>query len=39
MRETYRKGMESHARTADDRLARHFPGESFDKGVQVAGCP
>lgn len=30
------EGMEAHARTADDRLAKYFPGESFDKGVQVA---
>ena len=29
------EGMEAHARTADDRLAKYFPGESFDKGAQV----
>ena len=29
-------GMEAHARTAADRLAEYFPGESSDKGVQVA---
>ena len=29
------EGMEAHARTADDRLAKYFPEESFDKGVQV----
>jgi sulfopropanediol 3-dehydrogenase len=30
------EGMEAHARTADDRLAKYFPGEAFDRGVQVA---
>jgi len=29
------EGMEAHARTADDRLAKYFPGESFDKGAAV----
>ena len=29
------EGMEAHARTADDRLAKYFPGEPFDKGAQV----
>jgi sulfopropanediol 3-dehydrogenase len=29
------EGMEAHARTADDRLEKYFPGESFDKGVAV----
>jgi sulfopropanediol 3-dehydrogenase len=29
------EGMEAHARTADDRLAKYFPGEPFDKGTQV----
>jgi sulfopropanediol 3-dehydrogenase len=27
--------MEAHARTADARLAKYFPGESFDKGEPV----
>jgi sulfopropanediol 3-dehydrogenase len=26
------EGMEAHARTADDRLAKYFPGETFDRG-------
>ncbi len=30
------EGMEAHARTADDRLAKYFPGETFDKGTPVA---
>lgn len=30
------EGMEAHARTADDRLAKYFPGERFDKGSAVA---
>ncbi|MBS0447691.1 MAG: histidinol dehydrogenase [Proteobacteria bacterium] len=30
------EGMEAHARTADDRLAKYFPGEAFDRGVAVA---
>ena len=29
------EGMEAHARTADARLAKYFPGESFDKGEPV----
>ena len=29
------EGMEAHARTADDRLAKYFPGESFELGEQV----
>ena len=29
------EGMEGHARTADDRLAKYFPGESFDRGDPV----
>jgi len=29
------EGMEAHARTADDRLERYFPGEPFDKGESV----
>jgi len=27
--------MEAHARTADDRLAKYFPGERFDGGAPV----
>jgi sulfopropanediol 3-dehydrogenase len=27
--------MEAHARTADDRLAKYFPDETFDKGEAV----
>jgi len=30
------EGMEAHARTADDRLDKYFPGERFDKGEPVA---
>jgi len=30
------EGMEAHARTADDRLAKYFPGERFDLGDPVA---
>ena len=30
------EGMEAHARTADDRLAKYFPGERFDRGGPVA---
>ena len=30
------EGMEAHARTADDRLDKYFPGEGFDKGEPVA---
>jgi sulfopropanediol 3-dehydrogenase len=29
------EGMEGHARTADDRLAKYFPGEHFDLGAPV----
>ena len=29
------EGMEAHARTADDRLDKYFPGEPFDKGEPV----
>ena len=29
------EGMEAHARTADDRLAKYFPGEEFDRGAPV----
>ncbi len=29
------EGMEAHARTADDRLAKYFPGEKFDLGASV----
>ncbi|AHG63052.1 sulfopropanediol 3-dehydrogenase [Advenella mimigardefordensis] len=29
------EGMEAHARTADDRLAKYFPGETFDAGEAV----
>ena len=29
------EGMEAHARTADDRLAKYFPGEKFDLGDPV----
>jgi len=30
-------GMEAHARTADDRLAKYFPGERFERGAPVEG--
>lgn len=30
------EGMEAHARTADDRLAKYFPGQTFDLGDPVA---
>jgi sulfopropanediol 3-dehydrogenase len=30
------EGMEAHARTADERLARYFPGERFELGEPVA---
>ncbi len=30
------EGMEAHARTADDRLEKYFPGESFDRGTPVS---
>jgi sulfopropanediol 3-dehydrogenase len=29
------EGMEAHARTADDRLRKYFPGETFDRGEPV----
>ena len=29
------EGMEGHARTADDRLAKYFPGQRFDLGTPV----
>ena len=29
------EGMEAHARTADDRLAKYFPSERFEKGAPV----
>jgi hypothetical protein len=29
------EGMEAHARTADDRLAKYFPGQDFELGEQV----
>lgn len=29
------EGMEAHARTADDRLAKYFPAERFETGVPV----
>jgi sulfopropanediol 3-dehydrogenase len=29
------EGMEAHARTADDRLAKYFPQERFDRGTPV----
>ncbi|CAM9462185.1 unnamed protein product [Phaeothamnion confervicola] len=29
------EGMEAHARTADDRMDKYFPGEKFDRGEQV----
>jgi sulfopropanediol 3-dehydrogenase len=29
------EGMEAHARTADDRLAKYFPGELFERGAPV----
>jgi sulfopropanediol 3-dehydrogenase len=30
------EGMEAHARTADDRLAKYFPNETFDLGTPVS---
>lgn len=30
------EGMEAHARTADDRLAKYFPGNTFDLGEPVS---
>ena len=29
------EGMEAHARTGDDRLAKYFPGERFERGAPV----
>jgi len=29
------EGMEAHARTADDRMEKYFPGEKFDRGSPV----
>jgi sulfopropanediol 3-dehydrogenase len=29
------EGMEAHARTADDRLAKYFPGQAFERGAPV----
>ncbi len=29
------EGMEAHARTADDRLAKYFPGQNFERGEPV----
>ena len=29
------EGMEAHARTADDRLAKYFPGQTFELGEAV----
>lgn len=29
------EGMEAHARTADDRLDKYFPGQPFDRGAPV----
>jgi len=29
------EGMEAHARTADDRLEKYFPGERFERGAPV----
>ena len=29
------EGMEAHARTADDRMDKYFPGEKFDRGEAV----
>jgi sulfopropanediol 3-dehydrogenase len=29
------EGMEAHARTADDRLAKYFPGQDFERGEPV----
>ena len=29
------EGMEAHARTADDRLRKYYPGEQFDLGAPV----
>ena len=29
------EGMEAHARTADDRLAKYFPDERFELGARI----
>jgi sulfopropanediol 3-dehydrogenase len=29
------EGMEAHARTADERMDKYFPGEKFDRGAPV----
>lgn len=29
------EGMEAHARTADDRLAKYYPGQQFERGTPV----
>jgi sulfopropanediol 3-dehydrogenase len=29
------EGMEAHARTADDRLAKYFPQQRFERGEPV----
>jgi sulfopropanediol 3-dehydrogenase len=29
------EGMEAHARTADDRLAKYYPGQEFERGTPV----
>ena len=29
------EGMEAHARTADERLAKYFPGERFELGARI----
>jgi sulfopropanediol 3-dehydrogenase len=29
------EGMEAHARTADDRLAKYYPGQEFERGAPV----
>jgi len=29
------EGMEAHARTADERMSKYFPGETFDRGTPV----
>lgn len=31
------EGMEAHARTADERLAKYFPGQRFERGAPVEG--
>jgi sulfopropanediol 3-dehydrogenase len=30
------EGMEAHARTADDRLAKYFPDQRFERGEPVS---